>query len=1169
MASSNPASIAVAVGVSSAKLDSQLSPQQILDAFHGNIAPAKVPIRYKVGILLVAVLMIVLPLVYLAIIGLVGYAIYWHAIHDAGVLAIPGNGKVKLLAFTFYLAPFVGGGILILFMFKPLFSRVRRSDKRRSLDRNAEPLLFAFVDRICAAVGARPPKRIDIDCQVNASAGFRRGWLSFLGSDLVLTIGLPLVAGLSLRQFAGVLAHEFGHFSQGAGMRLTYIIRSINFWFTRVVYERDHWDQQLEAWARTLDLRIGWILYLAMLFVYLTRKLLWLLMMIGHVASGYMMRQMEFDADRYEAQLAGSKAVVPTFRQLAVLNVATQGAYSDLATFYRDGRLGDNLPELIIANIKQIPAEIFAKIDFQIETAETGLFDTHPADRDRIAQVRRENAPGIFGAECPAKAVFADFESLSKEVTWGIYQETFGNRVDRADLKPVHDLIGRQEKEQEAQNAVNRFFIEQFTTLRPLCLTDRSITAPADPRQVLAQLKAAREQMASTQAAYGESIRLYDSADTQWLEADRFAALWNAKLTPAANSRVSWPSHVEAMRTRSDARTRMDQIAPQLTTFEQAAASRLWSSLQLLYVPKLLEKLKRGEELRDKTLRIAHVLMAVNAEHDALFKLRNNYSALSILVANLQANQQHQPLISAIQTLMGTLHTQLTRLRTAFVRVPYPLDHAKGAMSVADFLLNEPPKHNDLGGICGASQSVIENLPVLQARLLGRLVILAERIESLAGLQPLSRPALTEERALPVAVQPTVVSRPKQRGYLAVKIAIAGSVLLMIGILLMKYGFHLSSSDQKEASVEARDIAIPRVENLSIEAASKGQPALPTTDLMVSTPSKQEIPAGSPPPAIAPFDAGQARVHQEAWAQHLRVPVEKTNVVGMEMMLIPPGEFMMGSTPEEIAIALKESHTRPDGADRTDDDRINSAAPRHPVRLTKPFRCASTETTLEQFRRFVDSTGYQTEIELNGGMRGEGGRLLRVRNASWKSPGDPVADRHPVTWTTWNDATEFCNWLSGQEGLTPYYRGKDLAISTNADATGYRLPTEAQWEYCCRAGSTTSFCNGNEAKDLSQVAWYSGNSGKRLQDVGTRAANSFGLHDMHGSVWEYCQDYYSPHSYQASPAVDPNEPSGRTGHALRGGAWYSFPFHCRSSFRHFTGRYTPRNYGFRVVLPIM
>ncbi len=184
-------------------------------------------ITYRAATLVVTLVMIMLPLIYLRIIAAVGYAVYYHTVHYAGMLEY-GSGRGKMIVFVAYVAPMVVGGILVVFMFKPLFSRPPKPPKPLSLERSREPLLFAFVERVCEAVRAPKPKRIDVDSQVNASASFRRGLFSMMGNDLVLTIGAPLVAGLSLREFAGVLAHEFGHFSQGAGMRLTYVIRSIS-----------------------------------------------------------------------------------------------------------------------------------------------------------------------------------------------------------------------------------------------------------------------------------------------------------------------------------------------------------------------------------------------------------------------------------------------------------------------------------------------------------------------------------------------------------------------------------------------------------------------------------------------------------------------------------------------------------------------------------------------------------------------------------------------------------------------------------------------------------------------------------------------------------------------------------------------------------------------------
>ena len=231
-----------------------------------------------------------------------------------------------------YCTPIVAGATAVLFMIKPLFAPRPKEAPRYSLDPATEPRLFQFVERLCRTVRAPIPRRIDLDTQVNASASFRRGFVSMLGSDTVLTIGLPLVSGMTLRQLTGVLAHEFGHFAQGSGMRVTYVIRSVNAWFARVVYERDAWDQKLADWSAQAGRELALVMWACRLLVWLARRVLWALMWAGHFVSCFMLRQMEYDADRYEARVAGSETFAETADRLLVLSLAGQGAHSDLAT---------------------------------------------------------------------------------------------------------------------------------------------------------------------------------------------------------------------------------------------------------------------------------------------------------------------------------------------------------------------------------------------------------------------------------------------------------------------------------------------------------------------------------------------------------------------------------------------------------------------------------------------------------------------------------------------------------------------------------------------------------------------------------------------------------------------------------------------------------------------
>jgi len=154
----------------------------------------------------------------------------------------------------------------------------------------------------------------------------------------------------------------------------------------------------------------------------------------------------------------------------------------------------------------------------------------------------------------------------------------------------------------------------------------------------------------------------------------------------------------------------------------------------------------------------------------------------------------------------------------------------------------------------------------------------------------------------------------------------------------------------------------------------------------------------------------------------------------------------------------------------------------------------------------------------------------------------------PVEEVSWNDAQEFCRKLSQQEGKA------------------YRLPTEAEWEYACRAGSGTRFHFGDDESQLGEYAWYENNSESQTHPVGTKRPNAFGLFDMHGSVWEWCSDGYDESYYKNSPVDDPQGPSAGDVRVLRGGSWYGWPGDSRSALRL---RGTPdgriSSVGFRVA----
>ena len=306
--------------------------------------------------------------------------------------------------------------------------------------------------------------------------------------------------------------------------------------------------------------------------------------------------------------------------------------------------------------------------------------------------------------------------------------------------------------------------------------------------------------------------------------------------------------------------------------------------------------------------------------------------------------------------------------------------------------------------------------------------------------------------------------------------------------------------------------------------------------------------ADAPPPAIAPFDAEQ---HQAAWAKYLNVPVEYTNSLGMKFRLIPPGEFTMGSTSAEIEEALKEV-----GTDKRWQAYLKSEIPQHKVILTRPIYLGVHEVTQGLYEQMM---GKNPSHFAPMGIGKEA--VAGMDNTS-----------HPVEVVTWNDAAEFCAKLSQYEKHKPFYFRSGQTV-TPLNGTGYRLPTEAEWEFACRAGTTTNYWIGDNDKDLMRCGWFSENSGGRTHPVGELKPNPFGVYDIQGNVGEWIQDWWEPTYYgqvQGTSGVDPSGPSSAGSlRVIRGSDFRSSASGSRAALRNALGPEVRDYYvGFRVVFSV-
>ena len=412
----------------------------LLAAFEGSIRRPRVSVFYQLGLVLVAFMMALMPLIYIAMIAAAGWGTWWYAKTFTFLFHWHVySARLYLAQVALYLAPVFTGGVLVLFMIKPLFARRAPHAQPLAMNPALEPTLYAFIARICDLIGAPMPRRIDLVCDLNAYVSFRRGAASFLGDDLVLTIGLPLVAGLNLAEFAGVVAHEIGHFTQSFGMRRGYLIGKINFWFLRLVYQRDALDLWLDECAEEGDsLMVVFVLNFARLGVWFSRLLLKLPMFLGLTASCFLVRQREYHADACAMQVAGSAALEAMLRRLAALSDVTGRAYKEMrATWNLSRRLPEDFPRFLVAQEARVSPAVRQRLQDSLGLNKTSLFDMHPSDGDRIRAARLAAQPGIFHLGQPATLLFSRFDVVAKQVTHLHYSEDLGLMIDAGNLRPV------------------------------------------------------------------------------------------------------------------------------------------------------------------------------------------------------------------------------------------------------------------------------------------------------------------------------------------------------------------------------------------------------------------------------------------------------------------------------------------------------------------------------------------------------------------------------------------------------------------------------------------------------------------------------------------------------------------------------------------------------------
>ncbi len=695
----------------------------VLAAFKGSLEPVEVPFLYQLGLAAAAAAMVLLPLLYVALIVGVGWLVYLHAVHNVAILS-GGRTFYRLIA---YAAPIVAGGILALFMVKPLFAKPAEEPEQTKLDEDDEPLLFAFVYKICELVGAPKPVEIRVDSQVNASASFRRGFLSLFGNDLVLTLGLPLVAGLRTDQLAGVIAHEFGHFAQGAGMRLSYVVRRVNFWFARVVYQRDEWDVRLDRWSQELDFRLAVVLWLAKLGVWVSRKILWALMTAGHGISSFLLRQMEFDADAYEAQLVGSKTFGETSVEIELLGLASQRAIQDLSQTIQDDRLVDDHAGLVAWRRSTLSADAPQNIRAALEDAETSAFDTHPATRDRIAAAEAANRDGVFHQTSPATVLFRDFDELSRSVTRRFYSAEQQLDLERNQLIPLAEFrrqAGDADLEARASAAVFGGALRSDAPLHVAEPAERPVGESVE------KLRAAKQECERLIDDLADSLHLSAKADEKLATLRQADGLLRTGFRIDANTFGVPLSAPEVVDEHIQATEReYDNLSGRFGELDRAFENRLAAAQDLVYSGASWLEV---EQPRERAERLRPALAALREAAPAYRRLKSSALGLQAVANNVGEQELNEEQVEALRNMASACAAAIREMRPKLAAAGYPFERAQGKQSLEDFLLPGQVEPGDFNAALNVGVPAYQNFESLYARIMGRWAAIVHQVEQAA-----------------------------------------------------------------------------------------------------------------------------------------------------------------------------------------------------------------------------------------------------------------------------------------------------------------------------------------------------------------------------------------------------------------------------------------------------
>lgn len=413
---------------------------------------------YSLGLLGVILLSLIAPIIYFSLLAAVAASLAMFFLYVPEIAAST-RGVGGMLALSF---PPVLLGILLVFLLKPLFSKYE-SARMLEITRRDAPGLFALIGVLAKRIGVPRPRQVFVNIDANAMVMPAGGLRSLARGELQLCVGLPLIAGMSGRQVAGVLAHEFGHFTQRLAMFCSYIVNSINAWLANRAYERD----SLELWVQrklngSMPVAVAVLLWLAQGMIRVVRQVFAGLLKFNVRMTRYMSRQMEYDADRYESRIGGSETFRDASIELRAMAYACGKAHDINRDALEEGRLLEDFPAAALTLRQRFTDADRGFLEKDLQRERATHFDTHPPDADRIRHAEQRGDVPLMEIDFDSRQLLRDFEELCRKATRWEYK-LYGLGNFESGITPNEILLQSSEQNDKAYEALTAYFSAALT----------------------------------------------------------------------------------------------------------------------------------------------------------------------------------------------------------------------------------------------------------------------------------------------------------------------------------------------------------------------------------------------------------------------------------------------------------------------------------------------------------------------------------------------------------------------------------------------------------------------------------------------------------------------------------------------------------------------------------